>query len=99
MGSNERNTLGMFGSGPIEMLGREMTTELQDQAAMLGDGTHILITKGVEFEVTIENGVVVASKGMDTDLIIKPFHQAGVVRSIREFTVNAMNHHFTGLDI
>lgn len=34
-----------------------------------------------------------ASRGVDTDLIIKPFHQAGVVRSVREFTVNAFNHH------
>ena len=27
--SNERNPLGLFGAGPIEMLAREMTTELQ----------------------------------------------------------------------
>ncbi len=91
--SNERNPLGLFGSGAIEMLGREMTDDLQAQAAGLGDGTHQLTTKGVVFEVTIDGGVVVASEGIDTDLIVKPFHQAGVVRSLREFTVNAMNHH------
>lgn len=96
--SNERNTLGMFGSGPIEMLAREMSAELQDQAKTLPPGTHVLVTKGVEFEVTIATvsgggKAVVASRGVDTDLIIKPFHQAGVVRSIREFTVNAFNHH------
>lgn len=91
--SNERNTLGMFGAGPIEMLGREMTADLQAQAQNLPDGTHTLTTKGVGFEVTVQGGVVVASKGVDRDLIIKPFHQAGVVRSIREFTVNAYNHH------
>jgi hypothetical protein len=34
-----------------------------------------------------------AIEGVDADLIIKPFHQAGVVISLREFTVNAMNHH------
>ncbi len=34
-----------------------------------------------------------ASRGVDTDLVIKPFHQAAVVVSVREFTVNAMNHH------
>jgi len=28
-------------------------------------------------------------EGVDVDLIIKPFHQKGVVISIREFTVNA----------
>lgn len=91
--SNERNTLGMFGSGAIEMLAREMTVDLQDQAAALPDGTHTLVTKGVEFEVTIKDGQVVKSKGVDTDLVIKPFHQAGVVVSLREFTVNAFNHH------
>jgi hypothetical protein len=91
--SNERNTLGMFGSGAIEMLGREMTAELQAQAATLPDGDHVLVSKGVSFEVTITGGVVTESRGVDKDLIIKPFHQAGVVRSVREFTVNAFNHH------
>lgn len=91
--SNERNTLGMFGAGAIEMLAREMTLELQAQAAGLADGTHVLHSKGVDFEVEISGGTVVAGKGIDADLIVKPFHQAGVVASLREFTVNAMNHH------
>ena len=91
--SNERNTLGMFGSGAIDMLAREMTSDLQAQAAGLADGTHTLTTKGVDFEVTIAGGAVVASRGVDTDLVIKPFHQAGVAVSVREFTVNAFNHH------
>jgi mono/diheme cytochrome c family protein len=91
--SNERNTLGMFGAGAIEMLAREMSATLQVQAAPLPNGTHTLIAKGVHFEITKSGGGVVSSKGVDTDLIIKPFHQAGVVRSIREFTVNAFNHH------
>jgi cytochrome c peroxidase len=91
--SNERNTLGMFGSGAIDMLAREMSTDLQAQAADLADGTHTLTTKGVGFEVTIAGGEVVASRGVDTDLVVKPFHQAGAVISVREFTVNAYNHH------
>ncbi len=91
--SNERNTLGMFGSGAIEMLAREMSDELQSQADGLSDGHHILSTHGVEFPVTIMEGEVVTSMGVDTDLVIKPFHQSGVVRSLREFTVNAFNHH------
>lgn len=91
--TDDRNTLGMNGSGPIEMLAREMTVDLQAQAAGLPDGAHILTTKGVNFDVTIEGGKVVASRGIDTDLVIKPFHQAGVVVSLREFTDNAMNHH------
>ncbi len=91
--SNERNTLGMNGSGAIEMLSREMTVELQAQADALPDGTHTLTTKGVEFEITKTGGVVTESKGVDTDLVVKPFHQAGVVVSLREFSTNAMNHH------
>lgn len=91
--SNERNTLGMHGSGAIEMLAREMTRELQAQVAMLGDGVHVLNSKGVEFEIRIQAGHVVESKGIDRNLVVKPFHQAGVVVSLREFSVNAMNHH------
>ena len=91
--SNERNTLGMFGSGAIEMLAREMTADLQSQATALPDGNHVLVSKGVEFEITTSSGDVIAAKGLDTDLIVKPFHQAGVVTSVREFTVNAYNHH------
>jgi len=91
--SNERNTLGMFGGGAIEMLAREMTDDLQAQVAGLPDGWHTLTTKGVSFEVLLAAGEVVDSVGVDTDLVVKPFHQAGVVRSLREFTVNAFNHH------
>ena len=93
IGSNERNTLGMHGSGAIEMLAREMTESLKSQAENLPDGDHVLRTKGVDFDVTIAGGRVVASKGVDPDLVIKPFHQAGVVPSLRVFTVNAFNHH------
>lgn len=103
--SNNRNTLGMFGSGPIEMLAREMTMDLhniRDAAIESAKETNItitlaLITKGVNFgtitalpDGTLDMAFV---KGVDDDLIIRPFHQAGVVVSLREFTVNAMNHH------
>lgn len=91
--SNERNTLGMFGAGPIEMVAREMSRSLQAQAAALPDGEHTLISKGVEFPISISGGKVVAAYGVDTDLVVKPFHQAGVVVSLRQFTVNAFNHH------
>jgi cytochrome c peroxidase len=91
--SNERNTLGMNGSGLIEMAAREMTAELKTQAAALNDGPHILTSKGVSFNIVKQNGVVINAEGIDTDLVVKPFHQAGVVVSIRQFTVNAFNHH------
>ena len=91
--SNSRNTLGMHGAGAIEMLAREMTADLQAQRAGLLDGTHTLTTKGVEFEIEIDDGEVVEAEGIDHDLIVKPFHQAGKVISLREFSDNAMNHH------
>lgn len=103
--SNERNTLGMFGSGVIEMLAREMSEDLIDireqareAARRSGDAqTRDLITKGVSFgQVTVlPDGRVdpTGIEGVDWDLIVKPFHQKGVVVSLREFSNNAMNHH------
>ena len=92
--SNSRNTLGMHGAGPIEMLAREMTDDLQAQfAAITSDGTYTLSTKGVDFEIEVVGGAVVEAEGIDHDLIVKPFHQAGKVISLREFSANAMNHH------
>ncbi len=103
--SNERNTLGMMGAGPIEMLAREMSAELiaiRDQARVqaIATGqpvTRPLTAKGVGFgSVTVlPDGRVDPSgiQGVDWDLIIKPFHQKGAVVSLREFTNNAMNHH------
>src|SRR5262245_8181930 len=103
--SNERNTLGMNGSGAIEMLAREMTVDLQalrqfaiSKARQFGGDYEVsLVTKGVNFGQLIArpNGSVDTSKveGVDPDLIIKPFHQKGVVNSVRVFTINAYNHH------
>ena len=103
--SDERNTLGMFGAGPIEMLAREMTEDLlairagslSKAAATSSDVIALLNTKGVNFGsiVAHPNGTVDTSsvRGVNTDLRIRPFHQKGAVFSLREFTNNAMNHH------
>lgn len=103
--SNERNTLGMFGAGPIEMLAREMSTQLaaireaaRAQAMNSGQpATRNLAAKGVSFgTITVmpdgridPTGIV----GVDWDLIIKPFHQKGTAVSLRQFTNTAMNRH------
>ena len=102
---NERSTVGMFGSGLIELLAREMTADLHairaqaiEDARTLGEPAIMnLVAKGVNFgritsspDGSVHLGEV---EGVDEDLIIKPFHQKGVVASLREFTVNAMNHH------
>ncbi|MHC5024304.1 MAG: di-heme oxidoredictase family protein, partial [Planctomycetota bacterium] len=103
--SNERNTLGMFGSGPIEMLAREMSAELiairegaRAEAANTGvPAFRELWAKDVYFgTITVwPDGRVDPSgiEGVDWDLIIKPFHQKGAVVSIRQFSNNAANHH------
>ena len=101
----ERNTLGMFGSGAIELLGREMTEDLlnlqsQARASAESSGTDVrmaLATKGVQFGslVAHPDGSIDTSSivGVDPDLIVKPFSRKGVMRSVREFTVNAFNQH------
>jgi len=101
----ERNTLGMFGSGAIEMLGREMSDDLRrleanaiSQAKSTSRNVSVaLITKGVSFGglVAQPDGSVDASRvsGVDPDLIVKPFSRKGVFRSLREFTVTAFNQH------
>ncbi len=103
--SDERNTLGMFGSGAIEMLAREMSADLiairdqaRQQAAETGQSVRKLLqTKGVSFGAitVLRDGRVDPSEiaGVDWDLIVKPFHQKGAVVSLREFSNNAMNHH------
>lgn len=103
--SNERNTLGMQGSGAIEMLAREMTTQLlaqrasartqaQQQGSPVGVALH---AKGVDFGSLLArpDGSFDTSgvRGVNADLVIRPFHQKGAVISLREFSTNAMNHH------
>ncbi len=108
--ANSRATLGMFGSGYIEMLARQMTADMQAIRDSIGPGEAAdLVTKGVSFgrlsravdgswDVSEVEGLAAPSTrstGADAppSLIVRPFHQAGAVISLREFTNNAMNHH------
>ena len=105
-----RATTGMFGSGYLEMLARQMTEELQQirDTIQLGQ-TKDLVAKGIRFgKLTLtKEGLWDTSKveGLGRlsllstgsvhppTLVIRPWHQAGNVVSIREFTNNAYNHH------
>ncbi len=103
--SNERGTNHLFGAGLIELLAREMTQELQGlraaavrSAREAGQDTRVALdTKGVNFGwiTATPDGFVLLEEldGIDTDLVIRPFSQKGVMTSLRQFTVNAMNHH------
>ncbi|OED41914.1 hypothetical protein AB833_08530 [Chromatiales bacterium (ex Bugula neritina AB1)] len=103
--SNERNTNHLFGAGLIELLAREMTADLQLQrrqalASARKSGvknTAELSSKGVLFGLlhAYPDGHVDHSdiEGIDPDLVIRPFSQKGVITSLRQFTINALNHH------
>ena len=107
--TNDRKTIGMNGSGFLEMVARQMTADLQALAGATPPGTsRQLVTKGVAFGIIAHNGdgtwntsrvVGLPSPSLKTSgttpptLIIQPYHQAGAVVSIRQFTNNAMNHH------
>jgi hypothetical protein len=108
--ANSRATLGMFGSGYIEMLARQITEDLQAQRdATLPGSRRALASKGISYGTIGRTpagqwdttGVVgIAAPSLTTtgplnppSLVIRPFHQAGNVVSIRQFSNNAFNHH------
>lgn len=103
--SNERGTNSIFGDGLLELLAREMTAELQAerraalrQAAKEGHEVRVTLTaKGINFGhlTASPDGMVAMNEldGVDMDLVIRPFTQKGVMTSLRQFTVNAMNQH------
>jgi len=108
--ANERKTIGMNGSGFIEMLARQMTGDLQAIRDSLAAGAQRqLITKGISFGVVKRNvdgswdtsgvqglpapSLASSDANHPPSLIIMPFHQAGAVISLRQFTNNAFNHH------
>lgn len=108
--ANERKTIGMNGSGFIEMLARQMTADLQAIRDSIPPGhARALISKEVSFGV-LSRGVdgswntsrveglpapslSTAASGKPS-LVILPFHQAGAVVSLRQFTSNAFTQHF-----
>jgi hypothetical protein len=107
--ADERKTIGMHGSGFIEMLARQMTADLQAErdATPPGRGAQ-LMSKGISFGVLTHNAdgswdasrvVGLAAPSLSTSgttppsLIIRPLHQAGNVISLRQFSNNAFNHH------
>ena len=103
---NYRATLGMFGSGYIEMLARQITADLQMTRDSLSAGeSATLESKGISFgslsrradgsfDVSGVEGLPAQSlRGELPSLVIHPFHQSGSVVSLRQFTNNAFNHH------
>ena len=107
--ANLRATTGMYGSGYLEMLARQMTADLHAirDSTPLGK-TRALVSKGVAFgsikriiderwdiaNITGLGAASIASFGYDPpSLLVMPFHQSGAAVSLRQFTNNALNHH------
>jgi cytochrome c peroxidase len=108
--ANSRSTTGMFGSGYLEMLARQITSDLQSIRDSMKPGeTKELVSKGIHFGTLTRkrDGLFDISKveglcrlsllgntpAMRPTLIIRPWHQAGNVVSLREFTNTAFNQH------
>ncbi len=108
--ANERKTIGMNGSGFIEMLARQMTADLQIIRNATVPGTsQALVTKGISFGTLSRRldgtwdtsgvqglpapSLASADAGHPPSLILMPFHQAGAVISLRQFTNNAFPQH------
>jgi hypothetical protein len=107
---NSRATLGMFGSGFIEMLARQISIDLRRiRDAVPPGGARRLSSKGLDFGVIARRpdgtwdvsgvqglpapSLATTGAANPPSLLIRPFHQAGNVVSLRQFSVNAFNHH------
>jgi hypothetical protein len=107
--ANERKTIGMNGSGFIEMLARQMTADMRAIRDSVTPGSvRTLVCNGVNFgtlarridgswDTSRVEGMPAPSLASDSShppsLVMMPFHQAGAVVSLRQFTNNAFTHH------
>lgn len=88
-----------FGAGGVELLGKEMTADLQalKAFAQANPGQPIaLLTHGVSFGTLVFDGSdfdFSGLKGIDDDLVVRPFGRKGCCHSIREFDKGAMQFH------
>ena len=105
-GLNVKNSKSIFGVGPKEMLGREMTADIKattDQAladaASSGQAVRVAIgSKGTDFgfvtahpDGTLDTHEV---DGITHDLIVRPFVSVGAFDSLRTIVAGSMEQHF-----
>lgn len=90
----------LFGSGGVELIGREMTADLQalKAQALSHPRTKIkLVSKGVDFGSIVADAAgnldTSLVNGVSDDLVIRPFGRKGEFASVREFDVAAMAFH------
>jgi cytochrome c peroxidase len=90
----------LFGSGGVELVGLEMTQDLQNLKQMALDNPGIdidLNSKGISFGSIVANSAgqldTTAIEGVSDDLVVKPFGRKGEFATVREFDVDAMAFH------
>jgi hypothetical protein len=90
----------LFGSGGVELVGLEMTAELQElrEFARNNPGVPVILeTKGVHFgSIVYEDGEFDISnlEGIEEDLVVRPFGRKGEFETVRNFDVGATAFHF-----
>jgi hypothetical protein len=90
----------IFGSGGVELVGKEMTAELQEikQKSLENPGVVFqLDTHGVNFGSIVSGfaGIDTSNvQGIDDDLVVRPFGRKGEFISTRAFDRGAMAFHF-----
>jgi hypothetical protein len=102
---DERNPPALVALGVVQALAREMTRDLQKQrddlvhdAARAGDAREARLTsKGIDFGVlrVSRTGELDASgvRGVDRDLVVKPFGWKGTLASFTDFAAEALQIH------
>ncbi|HEY2775990.1 MAG TPA: di-heme oxidoredictase family protein [Candidatus Binatia bacterium] len=103
--ADQRNPPHMLGLGPVELLGREMSSELAAEAKAAADAAKKgkravdkpLVTKGVSFGTITSDadGKLDYSKiqGVDPDLVIKPFGWKGHQATLRAMIEESLQIH------
>jgi hypothetical protein len=92
----------LFGSGGVQLLAREMTLDLLEQAAVAQANPDVpvaLETHGVSFGTLVyesASGSFDRSglEGIDDDLVVRPFGRKGEFHTVRGFDVDALAFHF-----
>jgi Di-haem oxidoreductase, putative peroxidase len=90
----------VFGAGGVELLAKEMTSDLQvlrQRAINFPNVPVALVTKGVSFGTIVADGGgtvdTSAVEGVDPDLVVRPFGRKGDNTTVREFDRNALQFH------
>jgi hypothetical protein len=95
------NPPALFGTGGVQLVAQEMTTDLQQlkAKALANPGRRVVLqTKGVNFgtiRADIHGNLDTSGvEGIDADLVIRPFGRKGDFSTVRQFDIAAMMFHF-----